>query len=387
MKILFWVSLAVVAYTYIGYFIYLWIRSRVMPHPVRKAPMEPAVSVVIAVHNEEVCLPEKLRNLSLLEYPQNKLEIIIASDASTDRTNSILEAAQQSSPLRIVSVQSSIRGGKAAALSNAIEKATGEILLFTDVRQTIEPSAMRELAANFADPSVGCVSGELMFRRGSDNCEGVSAYWRFEKVIRKLEASVGSVAGATGAIYAARRRCVVPPPPGTLLDDVYIPACVARSGLRVVFEPAARAWDSPIAGNAEFRRKVRTLAGNYQLLQLAPWLLTQANPMRWAFVSHKLLRLAVPFLLVSALLANTALIATPLYLAFLTGQVCLYVLALLGFVLPFSVMPKPCSVASAFVLLNAAAFVAPFEYFLHRKDLTRIWRHLVFQPITGGTGQ
>src|SRR5262249_25167811 len=148
----------------------------------------------------------------------------------------------------------------------------------TDVRQEIEPAALRALVSSFGDTEVGCVSGELLFRAATGGAEsGVSLYWRLEKMIRKLEAATGSVVGATGALYATRRTLVPARPEGTLLDDVYIPMSVARAGYRVVFEPAARAWDEePRTGNHEFRRKVRTLAGNYQLVQFAPWLLTRA---------------------------------------------------------------------------------------------------------------
>jgi hypothetical protein len=204
--------------------------------------------------------------------------------------------------------------------------------------------------------------------------EGVSAYWKFEKIVRKLEASVGSTVGATGAIYAARRSCVVPPPPATLLDDVYIPVHVARQALRVVFEPAARAWDDVTRESQEFRRKVRTLAGNYQLLALAPWLLTEANPVRWAFISHKLLRLMVPFLLLAAAFANIALAGDRFYFILLLAQACAYGTALLGFLLPRGMAPRLCAGASAFLLLNAAALVAPLEYLRHRHNPSRLWQ-------------
>lgn len=398
MKFLFWLSVTIVTYTYVGYVLYLWIQSRLWPRPVHKPAIEPTVSVIMAVHNEEARLPEKLRNLGSLDYPKGSLELVIASDASTDRTDEIVAAAQQFSRIQTKSVRCPVRSGKAAALANAIAAAHGEILFFTDARQTIEPGALRELVANFADPSVGCASGELMLLPSEGGTseggtsEGVSAYWGFEKIVRKLEASVGSTVGATGAIYAARRTCVVLPPPGTLLDDVYIPITIARQGLRVVFDPAARAWDSVAGQEQEFRRKVRTLVGNYQLLQLAPWLLSQANPIRWAFFSHKLLRLLVPFLLLAAILTNLALLSQPFYLMLLALQACFYTAALLGHLLPRGLAPKPCTAASAFVLLNTAAMIAPFEYLRHRKDLTRLWQspdaHSLVNSVAGGlTGE
>jgi hypothetical protein len=171
------------------------------------------------------------------------------------------------------------------------------------------------------------------------------------------------------------------------LDDVYIPVCIARRGLRVVFEPAARAWDDAAAEKPEFRRKVRTLAGNYQLLQLAPWLVTEAHPLRWAFISHKLLRLLVPVLLLAAVLANIALIASSFYVALLAGQTCFYAVALLGLVLPRGLAPRVFAFAAAFLLLNTAALIAPFEYLVYRNDLTRLWQPTALQSAARGSRQ
>ena len=271
MSFLFWLSIAIVMYTYLGYVSYLWVKSRFRPKPVHKAAFTPSVSVILAVYNEAQHLPEKLRNLCELDYPEKSLELIIASDASTDGSDEIIAAAQSSARIPIKLVRCPVRSGKAAAVARALAEAKGEIVFFTDARQRIEPGALRELTANFADPTVGCVSGELMLRGGAGGAsEGVSIYWSFEKIVRKLEAATGSTVGATGAIYAARRSNVVAPPHGTLLDDVFIPVTIARQGLRIVFDPAARAWDTLAVQEYEYRRKVRTLEGNYQLVEIAP---------------------------------------------------------------------------------------------------------------------
>jgi biofilm PGA synthesis N-glycosyltransferase PgaC len=389
MKIIFWLSIGTVAYTYFGYVVYLWIRKQFWSRPVRKGACERTVSVILVVHNEEARLPIKLRNLQSIEYPPSKLEIIVASDASTDGTDAIIAAAEHSSTVRVKRIECPVRCGKSGALAKAIAAARGEILFFTDVRQMIEPGALGELVANFADPAVGCVSGELMLRSQGGIGAGFSAYWKFEKTVRKLEASVGSTVGATGAIYAARRLCVVPPPAGTLVDDVYIPIHVARHGLRVVFEPAARAWDDVTGETNELRRRVRTLAGNYQMLELAPWLLAEANPMRAGFINHKLCRLLVPFLLLLAAAANLALVGDPVYVVVLALHASFYLAALAGMLLPRQSVPWICGAASAFVLLNTAAFLAPFEYMLCRKDPIRLWEstntvRMRRNPATGG---
>lgn len=388
MKLLFWVSIALIVYTYFGYLGYLWVRSQIFPRWVRKSAYEPTVSVIVAVYNETLRLPAKLQNLQSLSYSPQKLEIIIASDASTDGTDDIIATAQQSSRFRIDALRRTVRSGKAAVLGDAIDLAGGEILLFTDARQEIEAGAIRELVANFADPTVGCVSGELLFREPShDSAEGISAYWKFEKLIRKLESATGSVVGATGALYAARRTCVVAPPAGTLLDDVFIPVHVARRGFRVVFDSAARAWDEAAVHSDEFRRKTRTLAGNYQLIRLAPWLLTRPHPLWFAFFSHKVLRLLVPFFLLASAVANIALAANPLYAALLGCQSCLYIITAVGLVNNSRHVPRICRAASAFLVLNAAAFVAPFAYMLYRHDVVRLWHPTSDPAIRSAAGE
>lgn len=234
--------------------------------------------------------------------------------------------------------------------------------MFTDARQSIEPGAVRRLAENFADPDVGCASGELMLgdATGGESSQGLGLYWRMEKQVRKLEAASGSVVGATGALYAERRELLTRVPPETILDDVYLLMQVVRHGKRVVLDERARAWDNPNLGTAqEFSRKVRTLSGNYQLQQLAPWLLSSANPIRFEFVSHKLLRLAVPFAL-AALLAASFGLRGPFFRATLILQLMFYslsVLALSGLV-KGGVLARFADAAGTFVLLNGAAIVA-----------------------------
>jgi cellulose synthase/poly-beta-1,6-N-acetylglucosamine synthase-like glycosyltransferase len=232
--------------------------------------------------------------------------------------------------------------GKAAALNAAVAAARHEVLVFADARQHFATDALRYLVRPFDDPRVGGVSGELMIDADaapaagagqSPVAEGVGLYWRYEKWLRQHESDIGSTLGATGAIWALRRAAWRPLPPRTLLDDVLAPMRAVLDGHRVVFAPEARAYDrsSPDA-DTERRRKVRTLAGNYQLLRLEPRLLSPfANPVWLQFVSHKLGRLVVPYALV-ALLASSAVLAHAgvIYAAALTLQVAFYVLAAHG---------------------------------------------------------
>lgn len=376
MKYLFWISGALVGYSYLGYPAWLWLRARWSPRPVRRGLITPSVSVVMVVRNEEATLAQKLDNLIALEYPTDRLEIVVVSDGSSDRTASILsEYARE--PLGGRQVLPLLKGasqGKAAGLNDAIKKATGEILLFTDARQEIEPGALRMLVENFSDPAVGAASGELMLGDPSlgETGKGMGLYWRIEKKIRELESASGSVVGATGAIYCARRSLLAscPLPEGTILDDVLLPMKIVRQGSRVIFDSRARAWDSPDLGDGrEFARKVRTLSGNYQLLQLAPWLLTSEDSIRFEFISHKLSRLAVPFALLAMLIASLFL-PTPFYRIALVLQLAFYALsiaALAGMKIgPLSRVADP---ARAFLVLNSAAVIAFINFVTGRKAI------------------
>jgi poly-beta-1,6-N-acetyl-D-glucosamine synthase len=368
MRWVFWGSAALIAYTYVGYVVWLWLRAGLRSWPVRRGMQEPPVSIVMVVRNEEAVLEEKLRNLLDLAYPADRCQIVVVSDGSTDRTETILRAHGSDPRLHIVMNQ--LSQGKACGLNDGLQCAQGDLVVFTDARQMIEPGAVRLLAENFADSDVGCASGELMLGvpgRG-ESARGTGAYWKIEKLIRELESASGSVVGATGALYAVRRELIDPLPPGTILDDVYIPMNVVRHGSRVVFDGRARAWDLPdLGGEREFGRKVRTLSGNYQLLQLSPWLLTGENPMRFEFICHKLLRLWAPFAL-AALLVASAFLTAPIYRVALVCQLAVYGLSILGMV-PLKRGPwsRMTDTAYTFVMLNTAAVVAFANFVTGRK--------------------
>lgn len=367
MKLLFWLCLALISYAYIGYALWLAICVRFCRRPIRKGHFTPRVSIVIAARNEEANLPAKLENLRLLDYPRTLLEIVIASDGSTDRTVSIL--CEKGS--NIVAVILGRSNGKACALNEAVKVATGEILVFLDARQYVEPDAILELVSCFADSTVGAVSGELLLEgSAAGSQEGLGIYWKIEKTLRKLESASGSVVGVTGAIYAIRRELYTQIPPGTILDDVFVPMNAARMGKRVVFQPSAIARDQLFSEKGkEFSRKVRTLTGNYQLLRLAPWLLSLSNPLLFRFISHKVLRLMVPLLLLLMLTAS-ALAGGPFYRAIVWLQVLFYVSAALGALSPSAKKFKPVGIASTFVMLNAAAALAFYNFVVGRK---KVW--------------
>jgi biofilm PGA synthesis N-glycosyltransferase PgaC len=372
MKYIFWFAMALIGYSYMAYPAWLWLRSRWSPRPVRRGSALPTVSAVMVVRNEEAVIDQKIENLLALDYPQDKLEVVVVSDGSTDRTNALLAGHEQDSRVRILVKAES--QGKANGLNDAKQLATGEVLLFTDARQYLEPHALRLLIENFADRKVGAASGELMLGDpiSGETGKGMGLYWRMEKKIREWESASGSVVGATGAIYCARRNSLdaAPLPQGTILDDVLLPMQIVRQGYRVIFDSRAHAWDSPDLGDGrEFSRKVRTLSGNYQLLQLAPWLLGAKNTIRFEFISHKLSRLVVPFALLALLVASMFLHG-PFYRAVLWFQLAFYVLSLAALtglkIGPLSRLADP---ARTFVVLNSAALAAFLNFVMGRKAM------------------
>ena len=367
MKALFWLCLALVGYAYFGYPIYLWLQVQLRKRPILRKPIQPSVSIIIAARNEESNLPAKLENLGLTDYPKELLQIVIASDGSNDRTAAILRE-HSSTVLPVILDQSN---GKASALNAAVKHATGEILVFQDARQYVEPNAITGLVSSFADPNVGAVSGELLLEAsaGASSSDALGIYWKIEKAVRKLESASGSVVGVTGAIYAIRRELYAEIPTGTILDDVFVPMRVVRAGKRVVFQPTAIARDRLFSQKGkEFSRKVRTLTGNYQLLRLEPWLLSPKNPLLFRFICHKLLRLAVPFFLALMLLAS-ALARSTFYDAAFWAQIAFYLLAAFGALSPSTRKFKPIAIANTFVMLNAAAALAFYSFIAGRKGV------------------
>jgi cellulose synthase/poly-beta-1,6-N-acetylglucosamine synthase-like glycosyltransferase len=355
---LFWFAATTIVYTYAGYPLFLFLRARFRPLSTRQTPLQPFVSVVIAAHNEATNIERKLKNLFSLNLISNKFEVIVVSDGSTDSTNEILQS-QTRSQLRVLF--QSKRAGKAVALNRAVQEAKGEIIIFNDTRQIVEPGAIEKMLSNFADPSVGCVSGALIIGDPDRAVAktGESVKMAMENRIRSWEGKSGSMIGALGAFYAARKELIVEIPEGTLLDDVYVPLHIIRQGYRVILEDQARAWDdiNPSV-QQEFSRKVRTLTGNYQLLKLAPWLMGSSNPVWMEFFSHKILRLASPFMLLILLLTSFSA-SGEFYKIAGAVQVLAYLSALfaIGFPALSNRLRFP-NFALTFTTLNAAAFVA-----------------------------
>jgi poly-beta-1,6-N-acetyl-D-glucosamine synthase len=322
-SIVYWSSLGFVAYTYAGYPALISLAARLRPRPATRGDATPTVTIVCAAHDEARAIDARLDNLLSLDYPRDRVQIIVVSDGSGDGTDDIVRRYADRG-VELIRVEQP--SGKPTALNRGVATARGDLVVFCDARQRIEPGALRALVAPFADPQVGAVSGELHMAGE----QGPGVYWRYEKLIRAAEGRFDSVVGATGALYAIRRNLWRALPADTLLDDVYTPMQIALRGYRVLFEPEARVHDREATVANEFSRKARTLAGNYQILRQLPALLDpRKNRLFWQFASHKLARLVCPFALVTLLGSNVILVATgapgwPFYAATLAGQLLLY---------------------------------------------------------------
>lgn len=354
LSFVFWAAFALLLHTYFGYPLWLWALARMRPRPVQRGDALPRVAIVVVGFNESARIDAKVATCLAQDYPADRLELVIVSDGSTDDMAARVRACADP---RVKLVAMPQRRGKAACLADGVAATDAEVVVFTDARQPLHGQAVRKLVANLADPSVGVVSGELVLRTEDSTGfgAGVDAYWRYEKFIRRHEAATGSVVGVTGALYAMRRELFGAIPPQTILDDVLIPMRAACAGARVVFESEAVAYDKPsVDARQEGLRKVRTLAGNFQLLALMPSLLNPArNPLFLRFVAHKLLRLLAPLAMLAMLLANLALAAQgvfwPLLLA---GQVLFYAAALAGAAFEPLRRFLPLRLASTFVTMN-----------------------------------
>lgn len=363
-EVLFWVSLIGLVYIYLGYPILINLLARALPMRRERQSVEQPVSVVIACHNEAERIRHKLTEL--FQSPQSNLvaEVLIGSDGSSDN---IADAIQALNDQRVRLIEFPERRGKPAVLNDLIPQCQSEIVVLCDARQILSDDAIPELLANFTDSKVGVVSGELMFRQSSNDStagRGIGAYWRYEKMIRRAEAQFRSVPGATGALYAIRRETFQPIPESTLLDDVVIPMNAVTQGWKCVFERNAIAWDEPSGSlGREAIRKRRTIAGAAQLVLHHPsWLLPWRNPIWFEFVSHKVLRLASPMLLLSVAITNVLLLGELIYALLLLGQLCFYYSALAGWLCQKFGRPSSLfGIQAMFLTLNATTVAALFD--------------------------
>jgi cellulose synthase/poly-beta-1,6-N-acetylglucosamine synthase-like glycosyltransferase len=365
-EVLFWLAAVCVLCPYLLYPLFITVLAALCARPLRpRQPAPRSVSIVLAAYNEESGIDRRLTELTaLLEATGLEGEVLVVSDGSTDATASIARTYTKRF-VRVLELPE--RSGKAVALTAGCAEARHEIIVFADARQTWAPDALALLLENFADPDVGAVSGDLVLIAKSGALAGVGLYWHIEKWLRRQESRVGSQVGVTGAIAAVRRELFRPIPPGTLLDDVYWPLSVAMQGGRVIHDKRALAYDRlPERARDEFRRKVRTLAGNFQLVARLPGaLLPWRNPVWFPFLAHKMMRLLVPWALILLLVLSAVLPGQPYEFAF-TAQLLCYGLAFLGLVPGVAGHFRPAGLAASFLVLNSAAWVGLWVWLFGR---------------------
>jgi cellulose synthase/poly-beta-1,6-N-acetylglucosamine synthase-like glycosyltransferase len=367
------ISLGIIVYAYVGYPLLIAALARVAARsPVGDETYEPTVSVCMAVCDDAPALARKLDNLRVLDYPTDKLEIIVYSDGSTDGCDQVIAAAAARDPRVKVLCSSEVRG-KPHALNAMFAAAGGEVLLLTDARQLIDAAALRHLVAVLADESVGCVSGALQLSGRA----GAGVYWRYELWIRRNEARFRGLVGATGALYAIRLRDALSIPEDVVLDDMWLPMQLRLQGKRSELCERARAYDRAQDDSPEFARKARTLCGNYQLLWRMPRLLVPfLNPSWFELVSHKVFRLLCPWALVALLVSSSIELAGADSLpaawawsvrALVAAQMLVYGAALIG-----RYGGRLGRVARTFTVLNGAAVVGFWRFLRGAQPIT--WR-------------
>lgn len=368
------VCLLVIAFAMAGYPLLMACLARVRPMPCSPADSfrPQGVSVVLCVTNAAARIDPRVRNLLACEHP-GEIEIVVHCDGSDDDTASKLRSLNDP---RVIVTESPERLGKAAGLNAIIPRCRFPLVVLCDARQDFAPDAITRLLAPFADPDVAAVSGLLDISSSSAGSgQGVDLYWRIERKLREWESRFDSVIGCTGAISAVRRDLYAPLPEDTILDDVVIPMRLISQGRRVIYMPEARAFDPQrLHPEVEAKRKLRTLVGNYQMIERHPeWLLPWGNRLWWQLISHKYLRLAVPWLLIAvAVLSLLAPPSTPIVTLRYAQAVC-YALAAAGLVFRGARI-KLLTIPAGFVLLQWSALRALTAFLAHRDDLLALWR-------------
>jgi cellulose synthase/poly-beta-1,6-N-acetylglucosamine synthase-like glycosyltransferase len=364
-EVVFWLSAAAFFYTYAGYPLLLLVVASLRPRAVRRGARVPSVSVIITAYNEERDLGAKLENTLALDYPKEKLEVIVASDCSTDRTDEIVRGFAARG-VRLY--RQSERQGKTAAQNGAVAVARGEIILFSDATTLYRPDVLRVMMPSFADPTVGCVAGRLIYvdPAASSVGRGARSYWGYETFLKRHESRACSLIGASGCLYAVRRAAYVPLY-NEACSDFLIATVMVEQGLRAVYEPdAVCTEETNRRPGKELRMRVRVITQTFTDLWRHRAML---NPLRSGFyavqlLSHKVLRYLVPLFLLAILLASVVLARhSPFYAAMLAAQVLFYGAAAIGAVLEragarVSLLALP----HYFVLANLASAIAFYQF-------------------------
>jgi cellulose synthase/poly-beta-1,6-N-acetylglucosamine synthase-like glycosyltransferase len=372
-----WVCLGLVIYIYAGYPAAVYLLGEFLKRDVRRADFEPDVAVVISAFNEEGEIQQTVVNKLSQDYPQNRLEVLVVSDGSTDRTDEIVRGLVDQSKGRLRLLRQDPRQGKTQALNMAMRHTTAEIIVFADANSVYAPNALRSLVRVFADPSVGYVTGRMMYVIPTEAGvgEGSGAYMNYENLLRKLETRLGSIVGVDGGLDAIRRELYTPMRADQLPDFV-LPLNVVQQGRRVVYEPDAVLYEPALSNAAqEFRMRVRVSLRALWALYDTRRLL---NPLRyplfaWQLASHKILRYGAFLPLAGLLLFNVWVVdVRPVYFYLLVLQLVFYAAAALGHVLRQSPrVPSKLLTPYYFVVLNLACVIAFWKFMLGQKMV--IW--------------
>jgi cellulose synthase/poly-beta-1,6-N-acetylglucosamine synthase-like glycosyltransferase len=368
-KPLFWISVAFPLYVYLGFPLLLWLLQALVRRPPRQQPIEPAVSLLIAAYNEAAVIADKVRNSLALDYPADKLEIVVASDGSEDATAEIVRSLEAESSGRVRLLNYPQNRGKMAVLNDAIRELRGEIVAFSDATSMLAADSLRILVQSFSDPRVGAVSGVYRLLKQDQSQIGAQEdiYWKYETFLKVQEARLGAFTGAHGSLYAIRRALYPFPAESTINDDFTIPMRILERGHRVGYEPAAVAFEE--AHEMEgFSRRVRITAGNIEQLREIKGLLWPPRPfVLFCLLSHKAGRLLVPVFMLIALATNIALWGQSTYNWLLVAQVVFYGLALLGATI--DLRPKILRLPYYFCMVNAPLFAWLYQAVRHGRAI------------------
>lgn len=371
MNFIFITSVSIIFYTFIGYPLLLRLVQKEKPVIICQNNMLPEITVVLCIYNCAHLLKNRIDNIFQSNYPQDKIKLLVVSDGSDDKPEIIISEFNNPS---IKLLHYNENKGKSFALGYAKKHISTDFVAFTDARQTFDKDALKYLATKLLDNEIGAVSGNLKII-ASDNAEVQGLYWKYEKAIRIKESDLHSLLGVTGAIYMAKTKLLPTLPENSLLDDMYIPLSIVKQGYKVKFCEQAIAYDTAsISVEEEFTRKVRTLAGNFQLMKQLPWLLSfRQNPLFFQFFSHKVARLIIPFVLI-ALFISSIFISLPKQQTILALQLFFYSYTLLGYFNKNLATKLPLiGICISFCSLNLAALIAAWKY-LTLKDITRLWK-------------
>ena len=366
-QIIFWIAVLVPFYAYVGYPLVLLTLRLVIRRDVKKAPIEPFISLLIPAYNEADVIARKIENSLALNYPADRLEIVVASDGSKDRTSETAQKLADGTRVRVLAFAQN--RGKIATLNASVPELRGEIIVFSDASAMLPADSVRLLVQNFADPAVGAVSGLYKIIKADEVDVGKSEdfYWRYETFLKIQESRLASILGGHGQLHGIRKELYPYPAPGTINDDYIIPVSVLSKGYRAVYEPAAVVYEEAHEMTG-FGRRIRIMAGNFQQLREIKGLLRPVRPLAlFFFLSHKVSRLVVPFAMLGALLANLFLLDSPLYFALFCAQLAFYLLAALGTVL--SLRPKILMLPFYFTMINAAAFLGFYHAVTQRRGM------------------